>query len=189
MGSESWRLTRDRQENRSRQGSGAAAMEVDRSRRFCNATLMLRPRKKYTVYDLAAAQGQTLPHAHSREVTRGSRRRGRGGRGSDELQLRLPRSPGAPAAARRRGPEQLSLRRHDRMAWPRRRKRSASASAPSNSGPAPSIARPARSSSKPWRANAFRSSGISAWSRGMSPGPVTAPSAARSRKPGNSTTA
>ncbi len=33
-------------------------MEVDRTLRFCNATLMLRPRKKYTVYDLQQLKGK-----------------------------------------------------------------------------------------------------------------------------------
>ena len=40
-------------------------MEIDRSLPFCNAAVMLRPRKKYTVYDLQQLKGKRcLTHIH-----------------------------------------------------------------------------------------------------------------------------
>src|SRR5436190_15801205 len=46
-------------------GNNWQAMEIDRSVRFCNSDVMLRPRKKYTVYDLQQLKGKRcLTHIH-----------------------------------------------------------------------------------------------------------------------------
>lgn len=73
-------------------------MEIDRSLRFCNSPVMLRPRKKYTVHDLQQLKGKhCLTHIHVKSPEEAAAAEAAGvdlmscSFDSPEAQARLPR--------------------------------------------------------------------------------------------------
>src|SRR6187455_1399603 len=74
------------------------AMEIDRPLGLCNSSLMLRPRKKYTVHDLQQLKGKrTLTHIHVKSPEEAAAAEAAGvdlmscSFDSPEAQARLPR--------------------------------------------------------------------------------------------------
>ena len=149
---------------------------------------MLRPRKKYTVFDLQQLKGKrVLTHIHVKSPEEAAAAEEAGvdlmscSFDSPEAQARLP----ALVAA---APHSFfSCATPHGLASPEEAIRVAFRAIEVGASSVYCSASP--SSSRPWRANASPLSAISAWSRDMSPGPATAPSAAPSRKPRSSITA